>query len=108
MITAQQIQEILSLYAKFGWTLRRVLLTPKLKKNLGDSIQDIFANADISESKIDAVWFSRDPANNKESWELRRLSETPYALFEVFEIGEDEKICEEVRKEMEARLLEKS
>ncbi|MEK7723439.1 MAG: hypothetical protein AAB336_03755 [Acidobacteriota bacterium] len=100
MITAEQIQDILSLYSKYGWTLRRILLTPKLKKHLAD----FTADAEFIESEIDAVWFSRASADDKEAWELRRLSETPYALFETFEEDDEEEVREEIRREMEARL----
>ena len=99
MITAEQIQEILSLYKKYGWTLRQILLTKKLKENLTDFITD----AEIIESEINAAWFSR-PSGEKEAWELRRLSETPYALFETFEEDDEEEVREEIRREMEARL----
>ncbi len=104
MITAEQIQDILSLYARYGWTLRRALLTDKLKNSLTDSIENLFATAEIRESEIDAVWFSRPSENDKEAWELRRLSETPYALFEVFEADDEEEVREEIRHEMEAKL----
>ncbi|HRH46213.1 MAG TPA: hypothetical protein PKY82_31505 [Pyrinomonadaceae bacterium] len=104
MISAQQIQDILSLYTKFGWTLRRVLLSPKLKQNLGDSAQKLFPSAEIIQSDIDAVWFSRASGKDKEAWELRRLSETPYALFEIFETNDDAEFCEETRREMELKL----
>ena len=104
MISTQQIQEILSLYVKFGWTLRRVLLSPKLKKSLSDSGDNIFPNTEIIESKIDAVWFSRPSGDDKEAWELRRLSATPYALFEMFENSAESEFCAARRKEMESQL----
>lgn len=99
MITAEQIQDILSLYYKHGWKLRRVLLTENLKKYLADFTFD----AEIVDSKVDAVWFSR-PSGEREAWELRRLSETPYALFETFEEDDEEEVREEIRREMESRL----
>lgn len=100
MITGEQIQDILSLYRKHGWKLRRVLLTEQLKKDLADSIFD----AEVVESEVDAVWFSRPSGEGKEAWELRRLSETPYALFEIFEDDDEEEVREEIRCEMEAKL----
>ncbi len=103
MISLTQIQDILSLYQKHGWVLRRVLLSPNLKKNLADSTE-IFADAKIVEAEIDAAWFSRASGKDREAWELRRLSETPYALFEVFETDDEEEVREEIRFEMEAKL----
>ncbi len=104
MISTKQIKDILSLYAKFGWTLRRVLLSPNLKRNLAGSIQQIFANADIIDSEIDAVWFSRPSDKVNEAWELRRLSVTPYALVEVFEPDDEEPVRDEIRHEIEEKL----
>ena len=100
MITAEQVQDILSLYQRHGWTVRRILLTEKLKNHLAD----FNFKADIVESEVDAIWFSRPSGDGKEAWELRRLSETPYALFEVFEDDDEEEVREEIRREMEAKL----
>ena len=104
MINAGQIEEILSLYKKHGWNLRRVLLSDALRKRLADSIEKLFGSAEVVSSNIDAAWFSRPSRNNREAWELRHLSETPFALFET--IGDDtsEAEREEIRREMEDRL----
>jgi hypothetical protein len=102
-MTVKQIEEILSLYQKHGWTLRRVLLSVKLKKQLAGSLQ-IFSETEIIDSRIDAAWFSRAAGKDREAWELRRLSETPYALFEVFELDQKSEIGEEIRREMESKL----
>lgn len=99
MMTIEQIQDILSLYQKHGWKLRRILLSEKLKKQLGD----FNFEAETVEGKVDAAWFSR-PSGDKEAWELRKLSQTPYALFETFEEDDEEEVREEIRREMEARL----
>lgn len=104
MITAKQIQDILSLYAKFEWKIHRVLLTKKLRQSLADSVERLFDSVEIVDSEIDAVWFSRPSGKENEAWELRRLSEMPYALFEIFEVEDDEEVREEARREIEARL----
>lgn len=104
MINRQQIAEILSLYKKHGWNLRRVLLSERLKASLADSpLEQLFGAAEIRVSEIDAVWFSRPSRDNQEAWELRRLSETPYALMEMFDEDDDEDIREESLSETEAR-----
>lgn len=105
MMRPEQIQDILSLYAKYNWKLRKVLLTPKLKKHLAEAVETLFNSVEIIEAEVDAVWFSRASGDEKEAWELRRLSETPYALFEVFEAEDEEEVREEIRHEMEAKLL---
>ena len=108
MISGHQIQEILSLYTKHGWKLRRVLLTPKLKMQIADSIEIIFKSAEIIDAEIDAIWLSRASTENRESWEIRRLSETGYALVEVFEEDDEEEVREEIRQEMQARMQGKN
>jgi hypothetical protein len=104
MIKAGQIAEILSLYKKHGWILRRVLLSQTLKKNLGDGLEPLFGAAEIREAEIDAAWFSRPSKASQEAWELRRLSETPYALLEIFDAEDDDEIREEALFEIESRL----
>jgi hypothetical protein len=106
MISAAQIQDILSLYQKHGWILRRLLLSAKLKKHLAENLE-MFSDAEIVESQIDAAWFSRPSGKEKQAWELRHLSETPFALFEVFELGTENEICEEIRRGMEITLQER-
>lgn len=104
MITEKQINEIVSLYTKFGWTTRRILLSgPHFAAN-AESLRKKYEPAEVVESKIDAVWFSRPSEGEKEAWELRRVSETPYALFELFESDDEEEIRDETRSEMEERM----
>ena len=104
MIKAAQIAEILSLYKKHGWILRRVLLSDALRKSLADSLGELFGAAQLRSSEIDAVWFSRASKADQEAWELRRLSETPYALMEIFDEDDEEEIREETLAEVESRL----
>lgn len=104
MIKAGQIAEILSLYQKHGWNLRRVLLSDELEKSLGDAAEKLFGAAEIISAEIDAAWFSRSSKVNQETWELRTLSETPFALIEIFDADDDEEIREETRREIETRL----
>jgi len=107
MINAGQIQEILSLYKKHGWNLRRVLLSDGLRVNINEHIQNLFGGAEIVSSPfLNAVWFSR-AGKNGEAWEIRHLTETPFALVQVFPEDWTEEAREENRKEMETRLLGK-
>ncbi len=104
MIKAGQIAEILSLYQKHGWILRRVLLSDALKKSLPEPLETLFGAAEIRSSEIDAAWFSRAPNAEQETWELRRLTETPYALIEFFDAEDEEEIREETLAEVESRM----
>lgn len=99
------LTEILALYQKHGWQLRRLLLTPAARAELGPS--EFADTVAIVEAEIDAVWFSRVSQNQREAWELRLLAEQPYALFETFEADEAEEDREERRMEMEATMRER-
>lgn len=105
MISAEQIKEILAQYKKHGWNLRRVLLSARTKENLADALNSLFGETEIVSSETDAAWFSRASGKSGEAWELRRLSETPYALFEIFDVEDDEVVREETLFEMQERLI---
>jgi len=99
------IEEILAVYRKHGWQLRRVLLRPESRAELENDITSLGGVAP-QEAEIDALWFSRPSHEKREAWELRLLAENPYALFETFEADETEEEREDVRREMEARMRE--
>ena len=104
MIDARQIQAILAQYEKHGWILRRVLLCPATAESLADSLENLFGATPVVSGETDAVWFSRKSETGNEAWELRGLSQTPFALIEVFEDADDETVREEARFEMEQNL----
>ena len=106
MNPAELAREIIAVYQKHDWKLQRVLLRPEARAKITSDEAQIFEGASIHEGSIDALWFSRPSYGNREAWELRWLSETQYALFETFEKDEAEEAREEVRREMEARLLD--
>ena len=106
MDLAELAREITATYRKHGWMLQRVILRPETRGKVAGNEEQTFAGASIHEGSIDALWFARRSYGNREAWELRLLSETPYALFETFEKDEPEEAREEVRREIEARLLE--
>lgn len=83
MIAESSVREILALYEKHGWILRRVLFSEELKAALADRCEGLFGRVGISPSGIDALWFSRASRPESEAWEIRHLSETPFALVEV-------------------------
>jgi len=97
------IREIVGAYQKHGWQLRRVLLRPQTRAELRADLL-LLDGAQVEESLIDAIWFSRPSHQQREAWELRLLAENPFALFETFEEDETEEQREELRREMEARL----
>ncbi|MBS1794346.1 MAG: hypothetical protein JSS81_10860 [Acidobacteria bacterium] len=104
MIKAGQIEEILALYKKHGWRLRRVLLSDEFRKKLGAERARLFGELEIHSSAVNGLWFSRSSKPGQETWELRRLSATPYALLEVFDLEDEEEIREEALLEIEGRM----
>jgi len=103
MRTSELIEEILGLYQKHGWQLRRVLL--RAESQLENDLS-LPSGIKIEVAAIDALWFSRPSQQQREAWELRLVAENPYALFETFEADEAEEEREDVRREMEARMRE--
>lgn len=83
MISADGIRAIVAQYEKYGWQLRRVLLSRPLGNSLGGEINSLFVGVDMIESDVDAAGFSRPSRGNNIAWELRLLDESPFALLEV-------------------------
>ncbi len=106
MSRVENILEALSLYKKHGWTLRRVLLSEESRRDLGSSAQELFGPARIVGFGKDAAWFSRASGKDREAWELRLFGDAPFALVEVFEADQDEESRNEIRSELEQRILE--
>src|ERR1051325_3608545 len=103
--TSTLINEILATYQRHGWQLRRMLLRAETRAALDHEL-DPAVGVISKEAEFDALWFSRPSQQEREAWELRLVTETPYALFETFEADETEEQREEVRLEMEARMRE--
>lgn len=99
MIGEQQIREILAQYKKHGWILRRVLFCEAVQNPA-----TFFGEIEIVSAEVNALWFSRASGEGREAWELRHLSETPFALIEVFEDEDEEAVREEIRQEMQTEL----
>ena len=109
MSQTELIKEIVRTYEKHGWQWRRVLLRPEsLVEFTPVSEPQTLAAIQIEEAGFDGLWFSRPSHEKREAWELRLIAETPYALFETFESDETEEQREEVRRELEARMREKT
>lgn len=101
MAEADLINEILKLYQKHGWRIRRFLLTAETRSKL---TSEVLKDCSVEESTLDAVWLSRPSHQGREAWELRLLAEQQFALFETFEMDEPEEEREEMRREMEAKM----
>lgn len=83
MIDSASIREIIEVYKKHGWSLRRVLLSPQLRSFIGADVDELFGDAGLQNSDLDAAWFSRTTKNDGTAWEIRHLSAAPFALLVV-------------------------
>jgi len=101
MVTDDLAKEIIAMYERHGWTLRRALLTSETRTAIDDSLSN---KAAIVDSDFDALWFARPSHAEREAWELRLLAEQQYSLFEAFEADESEEDRDEARLEMENRM----
>jgi len=82
MIDKTTVTEILETYKRYGWILRRVLVTEQLRMTLNEDPRTFFGGVPVIVSDIDAAWFSRPPQDGSTAWEVRHLSSNPYALLE--------------------------
>ena len=99
------IKDIIANYVRHGWKLRRVLAQPETLSPVSRA-GDLFRDAELRESDFAALWFARPSHAGREAWELRLVSEQPFALFEAFEADESEDDREAARHEMENRMRE--
>jgi hypothetical protein len=97
--------DITSTYKKHGWELKRMLLQPDTATELAEVIESLFSGVQREDSVIDALWFSRPSSGGAEAWELRLLAETPYALFERIEPGEQDE-REAILSDTQTRMVE--
>lgn len=108
MSKAKKFDDAHATYTRHGWRLVRALARPEtlseLRANAGTADAAQYKGAPITESDVDAMWFTRASQGGREAWELRLVADTPYALFELFEPDEPEEDREDVRREMEAKL----
>ena len=100
-----QFRETLDTYRRYGWRLARVMMHPDALAELRASTGgEVFEAVAAREFPFDAMWFVRPAEGGREAWELRFVSQSPYALFEMFEADEAEEDREDVRREMEAKM----
>lgn len=81
MIEIDTIQEIIATYQKYGWVLRRILVSGHISPATASALPGLY-KVTVAKSDISAAWFSRPPANGSVAWEIRFLGETPFALIE--------------------------
>lgn len=102
MIDLETTGKIIATYAKHGWLLRRVLLSADSRKAMDAADTSPFRDVQITDSLLDAAWFSRPPRDGGVAWELRYLGSTPFALVENADENSDD--FEDVLSDVEERL----
>lgn len=95
-----EIQEVIGQYTKHGWSPRRLLSVKPAKSLLASMPPDVKE----VRSEIDAIWFSRRSRPDAEAWELRRLTDSPYALVAVLDDGMDEDEMESILEDVQSRM----
>lgn len=105
-MNSELFQQIIDTYRRHGWELQTALLKPETRKALASQTRELFADAELREDEIDALWFARPSHAGREAWELRLVAEQPYALFETFAAEEPEIEQKEKRAQMESRMRE--
>lgn len=100
----ESVDLILGQYERNGWNLRRVLITPEMAKEF--SGLSGLSGAMNTAAEIDALWFSRARTDGRVAWEIRHLSDTPYALVEVLEPSITDDELELILSAAELRLKE--
>jgi len=105
-MTPELFREIIAAYQRHGWELRRVLLKPTTRSDLREQATGLFNEAKLIEAEFDGLWFARPSHAGREAWELRLVTEQPYALFAAFEADETEAEREEARIEMANKMRE--
>ena len=104
----EAIQSVIDQYAKHGWQLRRAMVSGETADKL--STEPVFAQARIVAVKSgnEALWFSRRSLPDREAWELRRLSGSPFALVAILEDSFDDDEREAVLEATERQMFDGS
>jgi hypothetical protein len=96
------IAAIIEQYKRHDWELRRVLMSGESDLELPEE----YSGVEAENSDQDALWFSRKSRPDAESWELRRLTNTPFALVAFIPNTADSEEREEILAQTEARMRE--
>ena len=83
-MTIGEVRAVIEQYEKHGWKLRRFIASPSMSGVAGEIIAQS-TDVLLVEHNNSALWFSRRSNPENESWELRRLSSSAYALVEVLD-----------------------
>jgi hypothetical protein len=108
MIGVPEVTRIIEQYSRYGWRLRRASLSEDSIANVAAALKAYDPDLQIEMSSHESLWFSRRSLPDREAWELRRLSGSPFALVAVLEDSMSEDEREEVLRETELRMFDGS
>lgn len=83
MTTPEEITAIIEQYQGHDWKLRRVIGSPELIDLFDKGVVGSDLGMPSNPFDLDCLWFSRASQPGSETWELRRVTGTPYALVAV-------------------------
>jgi hypothetical protein len=101
MIPESDIAAIIEQYVSHGWKLRRVLSAREI-----GLASPLFGDAEIRIGEREGLWFSRRSQPDREAWELRRISPSPFAIVEVIPDGLTDQERDVVLEEAENRMFD--
>ena len=99
------LNDIVSQYKDHGWTPRRAVLSESDFLLFKDYLINAHAGIEIHSGPESGLWFSRRSLRDREAWELRRLSGSPFALMAVIEDSMPDTEREAVLHETQMRMF---
>jgi hypothetical protein len=100
------IASVVAQYRKFGWKLERILLSNANSELRGRLVSE-YPITQILDRPVDALWFSR-PRKDSITWEIRRLTGSPFALLAVFDSKMSEDDRERIIRDLEDQIAKTS
>lgn len=83
MLLLDTFKEVIAKYHQYGWRLRTVLVSTEERKIILPALRELDEAVEVREFSIPCLWFSRRSRPDSETWEIRRLVGSPYAITEV-------------------------
>ena len=99
------LDDIIGQYKSHGWTVRRAVLSNNDSLLLKEHLINAHPGVEIHTGIESGIWFSRRSLPDREAWELRRLSGSPFALMAVIEDSMSASDQDTVLHEIEERMF---
>lgn len=104
MLILETFNEIIARYNQFGWSLRTVLVSREDRETLMPAIRNLDEGVEVREFDIPCLWFSRRSRPDCETWEIRRIVGSPYAITEVVFDAETPEVLQALIHKSEERM----